>query len=153
MSEAVDNNGLFGRLPGELQNQIFAHLDYLSAVFLSRTNQYFRRIVERPPTPTDSEKLAIIHLLERTEGDFSSWFACHKCFRLKPQEEFGVTQILDRGKAFNYKMQPSNRFCIDCGLKGYYKSKNNPMIFDGYKNPQNEHLIRHGFVARHLAIP
>ncbi|KAK7529100.1 uncharacterized protein J3D65DRAFT_643221 [Phyllosticta citribraziliensis] len=155
MSVAVNKNGLFAKLPGELQNRIFSYLDYPSAIFLARTNQYFRRVVRLSTTPTNAERLAIVQILELSFGSFLfRLFACTTCFRLKPREEFGVAQIKKHGKGTPENPRSCHRFCLDCGIdEGYYGAdgaSREVKVFEEYNNPQKQHLVEYVRGERYL---
>ncbi|KAK7529104.1 uncharacterized protein J3D65DRAFT_542531, partial [Phyllosticta citribraziliensis] len=102
-------------LPGELQNQIFENLDYLSAVLLARTNRHFRRVVKVSSPPTDTEKLEfLLYLEKRKENAYR--YACSSCLRLKDCPEFGETYVMKkRSKGHS---EAHLRLCIECALKG-----------------------------------
>ncbi|KAK8169316.1 hypothetical protein IWX90DRAFT_173285 [Phyllosticta citrichinensis] len=114
---AIEKHGLFGRLPGEIQNKIFRNLDYRSAIFLAATSSYFRDDVKLLVLVSDEEKLACLRDLEKLPQNDSS-FSCTKCWRLKPRTAFGIKQLLrKRGKG---NSQSHKRFCIECGMAGIF---------------------------------
>ncbi|KAK7524883.1 hypothetical protein IWZ03DRAFT_411615 [Phyllosticta citriasiana] len=154
MSERSNDQGLFRKLPGELQNQIFLNLDYPSAILLSRTNRYFRQVVRPSSPPTDAEKLALIQLVEMIYGHFFQDFACTSCFRLKCREEFGVAQIKNRTKGSIWNPQSRERFCLDCGInRGFYATAWRIKVFDGFDDPRYESWVRSEDGARYLYLP
>ncbi|KAK7546330.1 hypothetical protein IWX50DRAFT_692791 [Phyllosticta citricarpa] len=104
--------GLFSRLPGELQNQIFLHLDSLSALFLPATNRYFRDVIN-PPVSTRAERLTCLREQELLPGK-DDYFGCTKCWLLKPRSAFGSPQV--RKRRAKGHSQSHKRFCKDCGV-------------------------------------
>lgn len=114
MSEIVtmEPKPTLSTIPGELQNQIVAYLEPLSALALRQVNQHFSQIVPRTAFSFRAYR-EFLHALET-----SSWhpskddYACFGCIRLGPKVDFIYRHTRDeRGKRGR---KWKHRRCIRC---------------------------------------
>ena len=100
-------------LPGEIQNNIIANLDALSATALRYTSQYFKRIIPLPPLSRDRGEF---HRIEcATWHPSSHEFACYTCCQMKPRREFTPTQT--KGKRGKNGARWEGRRCAMCLIR------------------------------------
>ncbi|KAK7564430.1 hypothetical protein IWX49DRAFT_554052 [Phyllosticta citricarpa] len=106
-------SGVFGKLPGEIQNLIFENLEYQSAIFLAATSSYFRYDVKVLNVVSDEEKLRCLDKLEGLEKNFLN-FGCTQCWRLRPSSElfFELLTTKDGG----YSVPDMGEICTECEL-------------------------------------
>ncbi|KAK7529160.1 uncharacterized protein J3D65DRAFT_180799 [Phyllosticta citribraziliensis] len=97
-------------LPGELQNEIFKHLDYPAAMLLASTNRYFRRVVNPLTQVSDEDKLVFLRyalcFLEQNRHKP----ACFTCFRVKERHHFPAQSAV-------HSVDGTGRSCFSCGAE------------------------------------
>lgn len=118
-------------LPRELHAIIFEHLEYRSAIMLSRTCFYFHRTLDPVKVVNDTVKEIELDYLEFVpQHADDKGFACFKCWKIKPRDAFAKKQVTaKRGKGHD---DAERRFCSDCGTsKGFYLRGNQVRMTDG----------------------
>ena len=116
-------------LPRELHLQIFASLNYKTAIALSQTNRLFHAIVSPQACATDDKQ----RLVRRVEGlrinVEDSNFGCYRCYRVLPFTAFADNQLKGpRGKNGRKKLE---RFCVACGIAGSLYTPGSRITQDG----------------------
>nr|CEG04609.1 unnamed protein product [Fusarium clavum]CEG05797.1 unnamed protein product [Fusarium clavum] len=132
------------RLPAEVRNIIFSHLDYQSLIFLSMTNRHFHRSVIPQQIASPLDKFSFVM---RAAKDFPQHRSsetrkrhqpgnseCYYCFRVRGPGHFDVLQdttayfdpqgrvVSDRPPGPEDKVVELRRFCIECGIKaGFHR--------------------------------
>ena len=128
----VASQSAFISLPGELQNAVFEHLDYRSAIMLASTCKHFHRILDPTTLVADHVKVINLEYLEgvpQHAGD--KGFACFKCWKIKPRKDFAEKHVT--GKRGKGNVNSYRRFCSqECGVgKNIYKPGNSVRMTDG----------------------
>ncbi|KAK7515292.1 uncharacterized protein IWZ02DRAFT_493169 [Phyllosticta citriasiana] len=84
-------SGSMGARPGELQSQIFQHLDYLSAIFLAGTNHFFRRVIDPVALTSDEDRISFLKYAQTYMAKrMGSALACLKCFMIRKLRHFSA---------------------------------------------------------------
>ncbi|KAL1391251.1 hypothetical protein HDK64DRAFT_251874 [Phyllosticta capitalensis] len=119
-SQPATTQGLFGKLPAELQLQIFESLDYGSVIFMATTNHYWIRRLNPLDFVSNKDKVAFLRRATTFQQNISQYpprtVPCDGCFHFGPPP-------------FSYeprKMQPNILRCFDCRhpVSFYRKVKN-----------------------------
>ncbi|KAL8889271.1 MAG: hypothetical protein Q9205_005332 [Flavoplaca limonia] len=108
-------------LAGEIQNQIFQHLDPVTRGALRCVNGHFHESLALDRSKYSTERYNYLHAVET-----STWhprkdnFACHDCDKMKPKKDFSKTQT--KGKRGKNGYQNSLRVCMACAVRqGHFK--------------------------------
>ncbi|KAK8170809.1 hypothetical protein BKA80DRAFT_298199 [Phyllosticta citrichinensis] len=88
-------------LPGELQNEIFTHLDYPAAISLASTNRYFRRVVNPLTQVSDEDKLVFLRYAQCFLKQNKYKPACFTCFRVKERYHFPAQSAVHNVHVFS----------------------------------------------------
>lgn len=114
-------------LPGELQNAIFAQLNYGSAINLSSTNRYYHHVINPMALTSELDKATFVHQAELhfPQHKQNKAYGCYSCYRVKPREAFSQKQGTSKDRYWT-------RFCLDCGgRKGIYIPGNKVRMANG----------------------
>ena len=108
-------------LAGEIQNQIFQHLDPVTRGALRYVNGHFHESLALDRSKYSTERYNYLHAVET-----STWhprkddFACHDCDMMKPKKDFSKTQT--KGKRGKNGYEYSLRVCMACAVRqGQFK--------------------------------
>ncbi|KAK0387152.1 hypothetical protein NLU13_5465 [Sarocladium strictum] len=124
------------RLPFEVQQIIFSHLDYQSLIFLSTMNRFFHRVVDPGAMADPADKFQFIMRAakdfpqhrprEKSQGNFE----CYVCYKIHGPDHFDWLQpqsvwVDERGHVIRDRTPHRGRdreimlrrFCIECGIK------------------------------------
>lgn len=104
--------GLFD-LPTELRMQIYANLDYGTALRLERVCRYFREDV--PAQGVDREQRATYVYHAETFAKNKGRLACYSCVRILPRDAFDGDQR--SGKYERFGIMELERICAKCQIK------------------------------------
>ena len=108
------NSPTLEALPPELHLQIFASLNYKTAIALSQTNRLFHAIVS-PKACSSEDKQQFVRSVERSAFNKVQFnFGCYRCYRVLPSTAFADNQL--KGPRGRMGLKWLERFCVACGI-------------------------------------
>lgn len=103
----------FHELPAELRQQIYSHLDYGTALRLTRASKFFYR--DNPSAYIDLDQRLTYLFYADAFAHNDGRLACYSCIRARPRNEF--LPEYRSGDFCRFGLRETERWCFDCCMK------------------------------------